>query len=142
MNAMYLVAAVYAVLLSLVVFFSVGWEYGRQNGTYKKRKIFVSELLRVDCYLLFVWSDISVSPVPVSMHKDRVPDGYEHHRLNWNLLSPSNTNPTYIWTKGRLERPGRIYRFRPDLQLHGVDYFPKQSGSMLILSIGWLTRKV
>jgi hypothetical protein len=116
------------------------WEEGRQGG-YEKLTIFSSKKLKCDLHLIRLKAFCCVP-----WHKDPVAAGFEHHRINLDLIRPSKGGVTKIAIHERTlaTRPAsRLYRFRPDLQYHEVSTVcdPDVRGeSLLILSFGWLKK--
>jgi hypothetical protein len=81
--------------------------------------------------------DIHLIKVPTGAHVPRHTDvvpGYKHHRLNVVLRKPLEGGQLKSWKA--LSTWGRFTWFRPDLYEHHVTEVT--SGSLLILSIGWV----
>lgn len=106
------------------------WVGGRQNGTYMKFVMLYSEKFKFDMYLLKF-----PTGAYLDNHRDKAPEGYEHHRLNIVLNSGYKGGKFII--KGKAQK-GRIFRFRPDKYTHKVT--PVKEGTRYVLSIGWLRR--
>lgn len=116
------------------------WEEGRQGG-YEKLTIFSSKLFKCDLHLIrlraFDW---------VSYHRDPAPDGYEHHRINFDIFRPAVGGVTHILDEDyppRIRSAPRCYRFRPDLHHHEVTTVMDPHATndfLLILSFGWLRK--
>ena len=113
------------------------WEHGRLGQGYSKLTLLYSTALNIDAYILVV---PTCGVVP--HHRDPVPNGFEHHRVNITLRKPKRGGITYIeaGNPGCYEAgQGRMYRFRPDTRTHFVTAILK--GQLWLLSFGWL-RKV
>ena len=106
----------------------MNWIEGRQGSGYYKLKIFESKLLKMDCYIL-KYPEGSY----IDVHKDPVPEPYEHHRLNV-ILKKAEKGGTFLLDY--VEQTGRIHKFRPDIQEHNLHRIEK--GIRYVLSIGWL----
>jgi hypothetical protein len=110
------------------------WTEGRQGNGYFKKKLFISKLLKMDCYLLRFPKGCEVRP-----HTDPV-EGKDHHRINVILKKAKRGGEFYIkhlninWLM-----PFRWFKFRPDLVIHGMTEV--EEGEALWLSVGW-TRNV
>lgn len=115
------------------------WVDGRQGGDYQRMLLLRSKLLKFDFYLLRLPTGSVVRP-----HIDRVPDGFEHHRINVTLREATSGGITFIdpkvvsREKSEYERAPKHYRFRPDIHRHHVTKV--EAGSVLLLSFGWLKR--
>lgn len=102
------------------------WEYGRQGTGYRKLKLFISEWLRADAYILHLPAGSYAPP-----HTDYVPFA-EHHRVNITLRGD-------VWmgtpSAAKVFRLGRWFSyFRPDITDHWTVPVVKDT---YILSIGW-----
>lgn len=115
------------------------WVDGRQGSGYK---VF---------YLLSWWLfDLVLIHYPegsyIQWHRDPVPKGLEHHRINVVLKAGKVggeferlvTDPVFCVMTPEITR-ARFVRFRPDIQSHRVHKIVK--GSRWVFSIGWV-RKV
>ncbi len=115
------------------------WIDGRQGGGYERMLLLRSAWFKFDFYLLRLPTGAIVQP-----HIDRVPDGFEHHRINITLRSARSGGVTFIDPKpvsrerSTYDIAPKHYRFRPDIQRHGVNKVLE--GSVLLLSFGWLKR--
>lgn len=118
------------------------WEHGRQNGGYSKLKLIEFRRFRFDLYLLRF-----PEGAHVPFHRDPAPEGFEHHRVNITLRHADRGGLTLIARQpelGQLETPKyryedrRWYRFRPDTHTHMMTSV--RSGSVLLLSFGWITK--
>ncbi len=66
-------------------------------------------------------------------HTDPVPDGFEHHRLNFILQGEA----AFVCPKAYINTKYLTY-FRPDVMPHSVEIVPFKR---LVLSFGWLKKK-
>lgn len=113
----------------------MNWIKGRQGGDYFKLKIWVSERFKFDIYILKFpqWSY-------VHDHKDPVPEGYVHNRLNIILKRARVGGFFYSVKDGkRVRTKKRVKLFQPSEVVHGMTQVV--FGSSYWLSIGWLKRK-
>lgn len=139
------------------------WQIGRSanpKAPYFKYLVFQSKLLKMDMYILKypVGSEID-------FHKDAVPKGYKHYRLNVVLKkakqgglfitkmstedyvnnAPLPTNSREFYSEGKdfahyvIHHLGRIHFFRPDIIEHAVGRIDE--GTRYVFSIGWLRRE-
>lgn len=104
------------------------WEQGRQGTGYNKIRLFVSQTLKCDGYLLYYPKG---SEIPT--HTDPVTSG-RHYRLNV-MLKKAPLGGEFI-CENPIFRGGRIFLFRPDVSPHAVTKIDK--GYRLMLSIGWV----
>jgi hypothetical protein len=117
------------------------WEHGRQAGGYSKLLLARSALLKFDVYLIRMPTGSVVMP-----HRDPVKPGFEHHRVNITLCRAHRGGVTVIEGDDVVDlvhpimHPmyDRAYHFRPDMREHAVTKIT--SGSLWLLSIGWLRR--
>jgi hypothetical protein len=106
------------------------WSSGRQDGGYKKLRLFQSKLLLCDCYLLYYPQGSRIG-----VHTDEVSFG-RHYRLNIMLKKAKKggefvcPEATFTWWRFAL--------FRPDIQEHMVKTI--QEGYRVMLSIGWVRK--
>ena len=107
------------------------WEVGRQNSGYFKKKLLESKKLLFDVYLLKF-----PQGTMVHSHTDPAVAGFEHHRINVVYWPAKNGGK--LWVKGQVTN-GRIVKFRPDIQSHGMTMV--YLGTQYILSIGWLRKE-
>lgn len=111
------------------------WKKGRQGGGYERLTIISPKFTfgRFDLHILRMREGASVP-----LHKDYVPKGREHHRLNIRLRSPEEGGE-FITMDRKSGKPMRwnasIVHFRPDVIPHGVATIKK--GVRYVLSIGW-----
>lgn len=111
------------------------WKKGRQDSGYFKIKLLESKRFKFDMYLLKMPVGSYINP-----HFDQV-EGYEHNRLNF-ILKKSKLGGNFYTRKyphNVKYYDNRIIKFRPDIELHGVDCVIK--GTRYVLSIGWLRDK-
>lgn len=106
------------------------WHEGRQGTGYRVLTLFESKRLKCDLHIIKVEAQGHVPE-----HLDAVGGDYEHHRVNMHMSAPQPKSIVYI---GRTPIVRRIYRFRPDIQPHGVTRV--RSWPMWILSFGWLKK--
>lgn len=93
------------------------WKKGRQNDNYERVKLFESELLKADVYL------IRVKPLGIiPPHTDTVKSG-KHFRFNITI----GGLVTYIEGVGH----SLPYLFRPDIQQHMARNHAKEYAYML-----------
>lgn len=113
------------------------WKDGRQGGGYSKFALCTSKHLKFDLYLLRLPTGTEVKP-----HIDPAPIGFEHHRINLTLRFAKKGGLTLIAKQAEEQcfryEAARLYRFRPDLNVHFLTQI--KEGSMLILSLGWLKK--
>lgn len=104
------------------------WQPGRQGTGYQKLKIAQGKWW--DCWLIYYRPGDGIG-----WHRDDVPDGKSHWRINIRLWGEDTFraepeychHPIYTFWRGVL--------FRPDLIPHRVEVSTK---SRLMLSIGWI----
>ena len=109
--------------------FKLPWKEGRQNSGYYKLKIFSSEWLRCDFYLLKFPRGVAVPT-----HTEPVEFGMVHHRINLHFGGP-NYPGQRLYVLGKHRRFWRITYLRPDTYSHGL---PAQSNTTYMFSFGWL----
>lgn len=115
------------------------WVKGRQGGDYERMLLLRSQWFRFDFYLLRLPTGSVVRP-----HIDRVPDGFEHHRINVTLREAKKGGITYIdplpvsRERSFYLQADKHYHFRPDIHRHHVTAV--EEGSVLLLSFGWLRK--
>ena len=98
------------------------WEDGRQGTGYRKLKLFSSNFLGCDCYL------IDYPPnTHIPTHTDPVPNK-KHYRLNILLRGEDKFQGETIFSTSRIKF------FRPDIMPHSVE---EVSRRRLIFSLGW-----
>lgn len=112
----------------LFLYFGFKWQQGRQMTHYYKMLMLRSERFRFDIYLLKFPTGSYIND-----HKDPVPNGYEHHRINF-ILNKNFKGGKFV-IKGKSQE-GRIHRFRPDRFKHRVTEI--KEGTRYVLSVGWL----
>lgn len=105
------------------------WIDGRQGTGYKKIKLLESKKFLFDCYLLYFPEGSEIPP-----HRDPVPQGYKHYRLNIFLVKAIEGG--IFLCKNTIHSFSRFQLFRPDVEEHSVSKITK--GYRLVLSIGWL----
>lgn len=105
------------------------WQEGRQENLgakYYKLPLFQGR--KADIWL------INYPPnTGLVTHTDPVPDGMEHHRLNFILLGKAAFN-----CPGAFVNKDWMTYFRPDIMPHSVDKVPFKR---LVLSFGFLKEK-
>lgn len=98
------------------------WESGRQGTGYRKLRLWQSDRLFSDAYL------IDYPPhTRIPTHVDKVP-GKRHYRINILLWGQDNFRGETLFSLGPLKF------FRPDISPHSVE---EVSRRRLVLSIGW-----
>lgn len=107
------------------------WVPGRQNGSYKKIKLFESTKYLFDFYLLYYPQGSAIAS-----HKDYVTFG-KHYRLNY-VLKQAKDGGVFILAGKPLLKLGRLVLFRPDEQCHSVSTIKK--GYRIVFSIGWVRK--
>ena len=105
------------------------WEKGRQNSGYDKLKLFESQKLKCDCYLLHYPTGSEIKP-----HTDKVDLQYDHYRLNFVLHKAKKGG--IFKCDNVLFKLGRLVVFRPDQNEHSVTQI--EEGTRLVFSFGWL----
>lgn len=103
------------------------WEPGRQQSGYKKFTLIYSVFLKLDCYLIHYPEESYIPP-----HVDSAPNG-KMYRLNIELRR-AEQGGIFQCTENIFSLFGRIFLFRPDIEMHSVSKI--QKGSRLIFSIG------
>lgn len=104
------------------------WTQGRQGTGYNKIKLFESQKLKCDGYLLYYPEG---SEIP--LHTDPVTLG-RHYRLNI-MLKKARKGGDFICANP-LFKCWRLFFFRPDASPHAVSRI--DSGYRVMLSIGWV----
>ena len=107
------------------------WYPGRQDSGYDKMLLFISTRFRFDFYLLKFPKGIGVPT-----HKDKVENGFNHHRVNFTWNGPYYTG-TRMYVLGKAKRFWRFIYFRPDQYEHGLAPVIEDT---YMLSLGWLTK--
>jgi hypothetical protein len=118
---------------------------GRQGSGYSVLTLFKSKLLQRDAYIIKYPTG---SAIPA--HKDPVPEGYVHWRLNIVLptkhtggdfyyLYPENPNNTYLIYSKTSWFGLKIIKFAPSEITHSVSEVI--SGTRYVLSFGWLKKR-
>ena len=102
------------------------WEEGRQGSGYFK--CLLAQGLSWDFYLLRYPKGAFIAG-----HTDPV-EGKEHHRVN--LVLKKAKEGGQFWCRGRRTKARRLVKFRPDIQVHGVNEV--RSGTRWVLSFGWV----
>jgi len=106
------------------------WEEGRQQSGYYKMCLARGKFW--DLYILKY-----AKGAYIKRHFDYVPDGYEHHRINFTLLRAEQGGTFFKMVKGKkIYFSSRFANFRPDIEIHGVSKIAK--GARYVLSIGWI----
>lgn len=110
------------------------WTEGRQNsGYYKILLATLKRPLPFDLYLLKYPEGSGIN-----WHKDEVPDGYRHFRLNI-VLRKARFGGHFVANTKPLFKKGRVTLFRPDKNLHYVSRV--KEGTRYVLSLGWLLKE-
>lgn len=113
------------------------WIDGRQDSGYKIMNLW------------FKWFDLVLIRYPlgsyIDWHTDPVPSRFEHHRINITVRRAIGgrfkTKGTACWEGviGDSYYNKRVIRFRPDIQIHGVERV--KAGERWVISIGWVRAK-
>lgn len=107
------------------------WEHGRQKTDYLKFKVFSSNFLLMDLYLLKFPKG---SKIP--FHRDTVSFG-NHYRLNI-IVWPFFKGGKFQCEKTIIKIPNFLYLFRSDKYKHGVSKITK--GTRYVISFGKVIR--
>lgn len=107
----------------------LNWSSGRRDGGYKIKRLFQSQKLKMDCYLLYYTTGDTITP-----HTDPVKEG-KHYRLNVELIKAKEGGKFQLEGKPRFKLL-RAVCFSPSDQEHSVTKIEK--GYRLVLSIGWI----
>ena len=102
------------------------WKEGRQGSRYFNKLLAQGKTW--DCYLLKYPTGSYIS-----LHKDFVDKGLEHHRINFTFWRAKEGG---IFFKDTKHSTKRYQYFRPDKVLHGVSKV--EEGTRYVLSIGWV----
>jgi len=116
------------------------WDKGRQDSGYEKMLLATSKFFKFDCYILKFPDGVGIPT-----HVDPSIPGYEHHRFNFFLTTPSiGTGVVTIEGPHWETKHGRAHKFRPDLYQHHMTPARRiwSNNATYILSIGWLKKKV
>ena len=108
------------------------WIEGRQGSGYEKMKIFISDLLKCDMYLLRFKEGSYIDT-----HTDPVKEGWNHYRINI-VLQDAIEGGEFV-CENAIFRSSFINFFRPDIHEHAVTRI--DSGVRYVLSFGWIKRK-
>jgi len=106
------------------------WKDGRQEMGYKKIKLFESQRLLCDCYLLYYPEGSQVQA-----HFDKVDFG-KHYRLNI-VIKKANEGGDFVCENPIWNRY-RVNLFRPDISEHYVKKI--KNGYRIVFSVGWIIR--
>lgn len=112
------------------------WELGRQGSGYYKLKIFASEWLKMDCYILKYPEGSSV-PRHIDKLTPKLSMYYDHNRLNIILKHPEKGG--VFWCEKPFISGPRFILFRPDEHKHSISKI--EEGTRYVLGIGWLWRR-
>lgn len=109
----------------------LNWLDGRRDGGYKIIRIFQSNILRCDSYLIYYQEGSSIAP-----HVDNVQNG-KHYRINIELKK-AKLGGQFTLTGEPYFKLWRAVCFSPSEQEHQVSKIEK--GYRLVLSIGWIKK--
>lgn len=106
------------------------WQYGRQKTGYRIWPFAQATWpFKFDAYIIHYPVGSGIPP-----HKDPVPFGLKHYRINIELWRGEGGN---FHCADTIFHWWRLYFFRPDINLHYVTKVTK--GNRYVLSVGWVS---